>query len=90
MPYISQEDREELDRGFNFLKLVDFSLPITGGCINYLITKLCMAYVKRRGVSYSTYNDIIGILESVKQEFYRRVVAPYEDNKKLENGDVYW
>jgi len=31
----------------------------------------------------------MGVLECIKQEFYRRAVAPYEDKKKEENGDVY-
>ena len=31
----------------------------------------------------------IGALEAAKLEFYRRVVAPYEDQKMLDNGDVY-
>ena len=26
---------------------------------------------------------------STEKEFYRRVVAPYEDSKAVENGDVY-
>ena len=41
------------------------------------------------GNSYATINDIIGALEGAKMEFYRRVVAPYEDEKIKENGDVY-
>ena len=39
--------------------------------------------------SYHAYNEIIGVLECVKQEFYRRMVAPYEDKKCEENGDVF-
>jgi len=31
---------------------------------------------------------MIGVLECVKQEFYRRKVAPYEDIKIIENGDI--
>lgn len=30
-----------------------------------------------------------GAIEAAKLEFYRRVVAPYEDQKLLDNGDVY-
>lgn len=33
--------------------------------------------------------DVLGTLECVKLEFYRRVVAPYEDKKCAENGDAY-
>ena len=37
---------------------------------------------------YSKINAIIGILECIKLELYRRVAAPYEDVKAAENGDV--
>jgi len=30
----------------------------------------------------------MGVLESCKLEFYRQVVAPYEDFKKKEHGSV--
>jgi len=32
---------------------------------------------------------VIGVLESVKMELYRRKIADYEDEKCEENGDVY-
>jgi hypothetical protein len=35
------------------------------------------------------YNDVIGALECCKLELYRRMVAPYENTKIKENGDVY-
>jgi hypothetical protein len=33
-------------------------------------------------------NDIIGVLEAAKTEFYRRIIAPYEDIKIQDNGDM--
>jgi len=40
-------------------------------------------------LTYSLLNEVMGVLECCKQEFYRRPVADYE-NKKLDlNGDVY-
>jgi hypothetical protein len=59
------------------------------GELNYIITRLLRLYVEHRGESYQTFNDIMGALEGAKAEFYRRVVAPYEDVKIQENGDVY-
>jgi len=38
---------------------------------------------------YSTFNDIIGALDSAKMEFYRRIVANYEDKAIIRNGDIY-
>jgi hypothetical protein len=46
-------------------------------------------YVSDHDLSYRTINDVLGALEGAKLEFYRRVAAPYEDQKIQENGDVY-
>lgn len=78
MPYIKQEDRmnEQAWR--------------SEGDLNYAITKLCNDYIRLNGgVNYARINAVIGVLECAKQELYRRIAAPYEDKKKLENGDVY-
>jgi len=55
------------------------------GVINYIVTKMLKKIYPAR---YYHYNKAIGVLECIKQEFYRRIVAPYEDKKMLENGDV--
>ena len=38
---------------------------------------------------YAHLNEAIGVLECAKLELYRRVAAPYEDEKIAESGDVY-
>ena len=38
--------------------------------------------------SYSKIAMITGVLENVKQEYYRRIAVPYEENKKAQNGDI--
>lgn len=43
---------------------------------------------KSSNVRYADYNEVIGMLESCKLEFYRRHVSTYEDKKIKENGDV--
>jgi hypothetical protein len=48
-----------------------------------------MWYVRSQPKGYQTFNDALGALEGAKQEFYRRVVVPYEEQKRFENGDVY-
>jgi hypothetical protein len=82
MPYIKKEKREEIDK-----VLVYFDSSMEAGELTYIIYKLLL---KRASSSmyYSELASCIGILESAKQEFYRRVVAPYEDKKIIENGDV--
>lgn len=81
MPYIKEEKRFELEPSDIF--------PETAGELNFSITKLCQWYLDQSGKKYDDYNEIIGVLECVKQEFYRRAVVPYEDKKIKENGDVY-
>lgn len=83
MPYIKPDSRMELEvsqmcRG-----------PFTAGELNYAVTDVVCGYISGRELSYRLINDVLGALEGAKLEFYRRVAAPYEDGKCLENGDVY-
>jgi hypothetical protein len=81
MPYIPKNRRDDIDIGLQY--------PRTIGEVNYAITGVCNEWAKLRGRNYSTYNEIIGVLECAKLEFYRRAVAAYEDEKIKLNGDVY-
>lgn len=80
MPYIDKDTRLFVDGG---------TQPLNAGQLNYKITQLCNQYLKFYGASYTQLNEIVGVLECAKQEFYRRVVSPYEDKKIKEHGDVY-
>jgi len=80
MPYIDRMAKQEIDEGRE---------PLTPGELNYRITTVLMDYLERKGHKYTFINDCLGALEGAKLEFYRRVAAPYEDKKRLENGDVY-
>jgi hypothetical protein len=47
-------------------------------------------YLQSRGdLRYAHINEAVGALECAKLELYRRVAAPYEDEKMKESGDVY-
>jgi hypothetical protein len=89
MPYIKKERRKELfclstdDSAFMFWNVE------TPGELNYAFTHILNSYLENKKLSYQTINEIIGALEGSKLEFYRRIVAPYEDKKIEENGDVY-
>ena len=80
MPYIRMEDR---------VRLEEFGQVLTTGELNYSITQLLLEYLNYNKLSYQTINDIVGVLEGAKQEFYRRVAVPYEESKIRTNGDVY-
>lgn len=78
MPYIHKQFRESASKH-----------PIGSGELNFKITTIILDYLDKSGHNYSVMNEIVGALENAKTEFYRRVVAPYEDGKIIENGDVY-
>jgi hypothetical protein len=65
------------------------NLPSDAGELNYLISRIVDTYIQVKGKNYQNLNEVIGVLECVKQEYYRRIAAPYEDKKIAENGDVY-
>ena len=91
MPYVKQEDRIEIATVLEPLEdfIFDERLGAQPGTLNYIITSLCHAYIQGNGYySYAGMNEVIGILECAKQEFYRTVVVPYEDIKRKENGPV--
>jgi hypothetical protein len=80
MPYIIKAAREQLDDG---------GLPDNAGELNYVITNLLDDYLSAYGLNYTNVNALVGVLECAKLELYRRIAAPYEDEKIKENGDVY-
>lgn len=80
MPYITKAERELMEN-----RVIP---PNTAGQLNYAITRLIQKYLTRNP-RYQTFNDVIGALEAAKLELYRRMVAPYEDKKAKQNGDVY-
>lgn len=83
MPYIKQENREKLDRIVEQMKEADV---VADGDLNYLLYAYCKRHVSP---SYNNYKNFIGELNQCATEIERRVLAPYEDEKVKENGDVY-
>lgn len=87
MPYIKSEDRDNLNRVT--AKLCDkLNENNNLGEYNYVVTLLMHNYIKENGLRYEHLNNVVGMTECAKQEFVRRVVSPYEDEKIKENGDV--
>jgi len=95
MPYIKYTGRNEyddlVDQVINILQakgIEDEKSNEWKGFLNYFISRLAHVLIVKRGLRYHTCNDVIGVLECVKQELYRTVIAPYEDEKRSENGPV--
>lgn len=94
MPYIKEEARLYLNNSIeNICNLLteenilsdDEYISILRE-INYIFSSIL---VKTMGKpSYSKIAMITGVLENIKQEFYRRVASPYEDDKIIVNGDI--
>ena len=81
MPYINQECREPLDQIVD--KMSDVELK--PGELNYILFAFCKRYVP---TSYTHYRDYIGELNECVAEIRRSLLAPYEEKKKMENGEV--
>jgi hypothetical protein len=94
MPYINEKTRKELDDCIeNMVECLTHGNNVTNeefttilGEINYSFSRIL---AKSMGdISYSKIAMITGVLENIKQEFYRRIASPYEDKKIVENGDI--
>jgi len=88
MPYISPENRRDLDPAIEAVldALADTPFQDSLGNLNYLISRIVAGHMGQ--VSYGKVAMATGVLENVKQEFYRRVAAPYEDQKIDQSGDI--
>lgn len=82
MPYLPHARR---------VNLRDAPTPTLPGDLAFLLTDMCLDYLLGAPgtVNYAKLNAAIGALECTKLELYRRMIAPYEDLKRHENGDVY-
>lgn len=87
MPYVKQEDRVYAPKRSAIL----WATPneSAAGELNFKIATLVNAYLRVYGFDYQRLNDVIGALEANKLEVYRRLAAPYEDEKIRTNGDVF-
>lgn len=89
MPYIKIEERQEFDTVLNQLWELIKRRGVSNGELNYLMSILAHFYIFKHGLTYNTGSDVIKAFECAKLEFYRRIMAPYEDGKIALNGDVY-
>lgn len=97
MPYINENERKILDRSVddlaatiisltNLPELDNTNLMVVLGDLNYCVSRLIGQVMG--DTSYAKIAMITGVLENVKQEFYRRVAVPYEEEKIVQNGDI--
>lgn len=84
MPYIKHDKRTVLDPHLEQLARE----VTTEGELNYCIYKLSCLLIDKMGESYDNYSMCSSAMEHAKLEWYRKRVAPYEDKKIAENGDI--
>ncbi len=87
MPYIKQDQRPSIDSVLAPLieKLKSLPLEDQDGSLNYAVTKILKELYPMK---YFHLNRALGVLTAIKDEFYRVVIAPYEETKIKENGEV--
>lgn len=83
MPYIIKSMRLYFDWIIDNLN-AQFKRFGFKGYLNYVLYKIALKQCK----CYADYAAFIGELEAAKLEIYRRQVAPYEDIKITQHGDV--
>lgn len=80
-PYIPDDER-------NRVQAEGIGAGSAPGHLAYAMTLMCKAYLGK-GPRFNEYAAVLGVLEAVKLELYRRMVAPFEDEKIKSNGDVF-
>lgn len=85
MPYIALERRRDLCVNVH---------PVTPGELTYVLSVLADNYLlyhaeDKGDISFRRISEVLGSLEATKLELYRRVIAPYEDGKREQNGEVF-
>lgn len=82
MPYIDPNQRSSMDLAVSALKSCAVE---PNGKLNYVLFKFCKDTVTP---SYNNYKNFIAELTECGEEIRRRFLAPHEDLKIAQNGDV--
>ncbi len=90
MPYITQDRRKNYD---SFLLALAQAMKQGGhdnGDLNYCISKMVHEWLllHPQGLRYDAASDAMKAMDCAAREFYRVVVAPYEDIKSKANRPV--
>lgn len=88
MPYIKKQEREKFAKVLQEFSELQKNTNLSSGDMNYLLTSILLEFSKKNQVNYAKYNEIIGVLECCKLEFYRKIITPYEKQKISENGSL--
>lgn len=94
MPYIKKEERDRYKSEIEKITTLlldkfpgDNHKHFQVGDLNYIVSSIVWKLFDSNP-SYTRGNELVGVLECVKQEFIRRRLNNYEDSKISENGDI--
>jgi len=100
MPYISREISrhriayhddplcERVDKLIRFV-LEEYESDEFEGVCNYIVSRVVAGVMKpKTGWRYKWLNRAYGTFMAAGAEFYRRLIAPYEDECIKKNGDI--
>jgi hypothetical protein len=82
MPFIKKERRPAMDAIFDHMIMNGVRAD---GDLNYILYKFCKYRVEP---SYNNYKNFCGELRECVEQIERDFIAPYEERKRKENGDI--
>jgi len=82
MPYIKKEQRPSKDKVVEVMVKENI---VANGDLNYILFKYCKYHIPK---SYNNIKNYCGELNECVAEIRRKFLAPYEDAKEKENGEV--
>lgn len=82
MPYVIQERRINLDKIVSEMWAANVKAD---GSLNYILFALCKRTVEP---GYKNYRDFLGEINEAAEEIRRRLLVPYEEEKRRINGDI--
>ncbi len=88
MPYIDQYKRPKFDKAIQESLKALSKDQFSVGDINYLFSSIIWKAWEKMGGGYTNANNLIGVLECIKLELYRRPISNYENEKIISNGDI--
>jgi len=90
MPYIKKKDKSPIDKFLDGLIVILVNETQNGkmdnGKVVYAIYKM-IALIYGDG-NFEIKSNALKVLDSAGKEYYRKIMAPYEDRKIIENGPV--
>lgn len=84
MPYIAPESRTPYEGALN--ELANLLVEKPKGHLTFVLYTIARRFVQDE--SYATLSEARSALQDAADEFYRRLIGPYEDRMIEKHGDV--